>query len=343
MCRANSQGGRRCPACSSPAAQVAHNARRRANRSARSLIVNWGRDNAGLTDQDAALLAVVPVPVAQEWLQNHGGDFSALQNQAAAAGTVPRTSNPVQLNPVYWATPELIDQIHAVNKISALEPDQQLRTGVIVSEGYPDEQGVNHTRRLIFNDQSEGYFKSFEGIDMGSAMSYGHDDPIQPIHEIAASALARKMGDPWSPLVPGCVLTVYEKELGSMARGVEGKPFGSGGVPAESKEAAGFFDALVGNLDRHSGNWLSDRSEMHLIDHGFAFSKPGDGVNMSLLQYRRASNDPQLKPQERAALHAVLADQTTHGLQHVLEPVRLQALRDRAREMLNADSIPLFW
>jgi hypothetical protein len=49
-------------------------------------------------------------------------------------------------------------------------------------------------------------------------------------------------------------------------------------VPEERILAAGFFDALIGQQDRHGGNLLVDQDRLYLIDHGFAFGRTGDGI-----------------------------------------------------------------
>ena len=60
---------------------------------------------------------------------------------------------------------------------------------------------------------------------------------------------------------------------------------------------AAFFDALIGQQDRHSGNWLWDAptGRLTLIDHGCSFARRGDPCNRSRLsELRRRRVDDSL-------------------------------------------------
>ena len=68
-------------------------------------------------------------------------------------------------------------------------------------------------------------------------------------------------------------------------------------------QRAAMFDFVIGNTDRHHGNWVIGGStrdgKMLLIDHGLAFSERGTSGNNDLLE--RVGLDHQLAPIERFA------------------------------------------
>lgn len=87
---------------------------------------------------------------------------------------------------------------------------------------------------------------------------------------------------------------------------------------------------MTGQQDRHPGNFLVDEEgAVTLIDHGCAFSRPGDLLTYSLFQESRVGD---LVPAvARDALRRLLADPTTAGLEGILRPDRAAALRARAQ------------
>ena len=103
--------------------------------------------------------------------------------------------------------------------------------------------------------------------------------------------------------------------------------------------AAGFFDRLIGQQDRHAGNYLVDERGLTLIDHGFAFSKPGDRLNAAYLMVYRTQASPALRPNERDALTRLLASPDVLGLRGLLPADRLEAMLQRARDMLSKDRL----
>lgn len=203
----------------------------------------------------------------------------------------------------------------------------------------PPDEGVNDTRVLTFSDGTFGIFKSFAGLSDDTAGGYGHERPLQPIHEVAAWQLAHRLGPESASLVPPTVLRSVDGELGSLSRGVGGQPQSTEAVPDATLERAGFFDALIGQQDRHSGNFLVDGDTLHLIDHGFSFATPGDFMNQSQMHSWRLHNKPDITSGERSALVGMVESGDLYGMQGVLEFDRAAALSARVQRMLDAQRV----
>ncbi|MBS1906099.1 MAG: hypothetical protein JST33_05920 [Actinobacteria bacterium] len=329
MCDSCAEGGRRCPGSNSPEARAAHNTRRRENRSARAAVVSWARQR-DLPELALDVLAVAPPTVAKEWAEHAGAPIVQHGDQTRLKPTS------TGLRDASWASAGIVDQVAAIARAQGAHPDEAALLNVnVVHDDYEDE-GVNTTRRLILDDGSDAYFKPIDGIDEETAEDYGHDQPWQPIHEVAAWHTARALGPEWERLVPPCVLTVRDGSLGSLALGQPGSTAGPVQVPDSDVHAAAFFDALTGQQDRHTGNFLTHNNgeELHLIDHGFAFARPDDPVNMSVFQLRRFRTAPELTTYELDRLVVLLRTPDLHGLRPMLAPDRAAALEDRARLML---------
>ena len=108
-----------------------------------------------------------------------------------------------------------------------------------------------------------------DGIIPRVARNYGHSLATPPICECAAWQLAKNLGEPYDRLVP---VTVYREagpvdddpaswNEGSLALRLDGAAFMGSAVTRDAREgalAAGFFDALIGNQDRHAGQFRWD-------------------------------------------------------------------------------------
>lgn len=171
------------------------------------------------------------------------------------------------------------------------------------------------------------------GLDPGTARVFGHRTHQQPLHEVAAWRLAASLGGPWLRLVPPCVMRRCVGRLGSLARGVEGIPGSRMADDLPAASAAGFFDALIGQQDRHRGNFLRNDDRVWLIDHGFAFARDGDPLNESHFVDLRNRWAPQLTAAKVSALDRLLCRDDLLGVAGVLEADRADALRKRARRM----------
>lgn len=210
-------------------------------------------------------------------------------------------------------------------------------------------RGVNAIQRLALEGGGEGYFKPFSGTEQDIARSYGDHTNQQPIHEVAAWQLARNLGTEYASIVAHCGLRQHNGEWGSMSLGAPGTAFASVrpekvkeilATPETKKQFhdAAFLDALTGNQDRHGGNFLASNRGITLIDHGFAFSA-SPWVESTLLEYRVRGDAHELTDRESALLTSFLDSKDANGMEGILEPHRVEAMRKRAKAMLDKGSV----
>jgi hypothetical protein len=234
-----------------------------------------------------------------------------------------------------WCTDELQAQIRfATTQQGGHRDERTLLTGgpTLVTDV---DEGTNTTRRVELDNGAIGYFKPFGGVDDRLASGFGQDSSQQSMHEAAAWRLASQLGPPWSDIVPPVVIREINGEPGSFALERPGRagtwdPWHTG----EWREAA-FFDCLVGQQDRHPGNFLVSGDRIALIDHGYTFARPGDYRNYSWFAARRVQTDPVLTHQERQVLQRLVSSSDLLGLRGMLQPGRASALHDRAQQMLD--------
>lgn len=398
MCRANGDGGRRCPGCVGATGRAKHNVRRRANRAIRRNVAEWARQQGDIPADEIARLEAAPPKVAKEWIRarghdpekfldgvpdlNDGGGAAAAPPAAPGPGPVaarpagvdaadghgagaPRADDgggggggaargaggagggkaPAPAPPAQgwqaqaWCTPELRNQISEAQATQGVHRDER---NLLV--GSPEKvtdiaEGTNTTQRIELDNGVTGYFKPFDGVDDRLAAGFGQDSAQQSLHEAAAWRLAEQMGQPWSEIVPPVVVREFNGKVGSFAIERAGKsnnysPQGTG----EWREAA-FYDALIGQQDRHPGNYLIAGDRLTLIDHGYTFARPGDYKNYSWLATERRRSDPALSFHEREVLSRLVASPDLLGMRKFLQPARADALQARAERMLQKGQI----
>lgn len=201
--------------------------------------------------------------------------------------------------------------------------------------------GVNATKQLRLANGWVVFHKPFNGVRVDVAVAYGQSDETPPLHEAVAWRLAFALGSPWSELVVPCVLREHDGQDGSLSLQAPGWP----GDPAPTENPtwclpAAFWDSLVAQQDRHSGNWRWDGQRLSLIDHGYAFALPGDILNHTkLVKARHDGGAAPLVAEERQALDRLLGGADLLGIADLLTDDRAQALRDRAGRMRARDEI----
>ena len=239
-----------------------------------------------------------------------------------------------------WATPEILGLVGELCDSQGHDPQERaLLDSPVVALERVVPGGVNVTIRCELANGIRAFHKPFSGLDTECARDYGQEQAFQPIHEVAAWRLAKALGQRWEVLVSPCVIREVYDELGSLAAEAPGSPCGRNGWKSSRQwPDAAFFDALIGQQDRHGNNLYREGESLTLIDHGFTFAVPGDNWNVSRLQSQR-QGDP-LTSEERSALMRLVASSDLLGVRRCLAIERAQALEDRARRMLGSNSIP---
>jgi hypothetical protein len=221
-------------------------------------------------------------------------------------------------------------------EIAAYEPHQ---TGAA---------GINSTFYVEIEPDLVAFHKPHEGIVPRVARDYGHSLDTPPICECAAWQLAKNLGEPYGRLV---AVTVYRAagpidddpaswNEGSLALKLDGVAFRGSEVTRVARDdalAAGFFDALIGNQDRHAGQfrWDEDNRALGLLDHGFSFPVEGALCRGAYFQSFRRRKAPLITDDERETLTRLLDDDELFGLMGILERDRAERLRWRAQRMLD--------
>lgn len=105
-------------------------------------------------------------------------------------------------------------------------------------------------------------------------------------------------------------------------------------VPEQAANGA-FFDCLAGQQDRNPGNvlWHEERSRIYLIDHGFAFARPGDRTgHLELTAWRWQRGSRGLDDAELSAVSGLIGDDLG-DLRSYLAGDRADALLARAQRL----------
>jgi hypothetical protein len=110
-------------------------------------------------------------------------------------------------------------------------------------------------------------------------------------------------------------------------------------------DPAAFWDALIGQQDRHYGNYRFDiraqQPPLGLIDNGYAFAAPTQWNDYHphasiFVHHRRLAGRLALNRDERDWLGRLLADgELLDNLSDTLAPEQFQALRARIRRMVD--------
>ncbi|MDX6679109.1 MAG: hypothetical protein QOE31_3161 [Solirubrobacteraceae bacterium] len=179
---------------------------------------------------------------------------------------------------------------------------------------------------------------------------FGHAaPPAVAVNEAAAWRLARAMGAPYETLVATSVIRWLRSEpgipadWGALTRKGEGpsgrlEPL----VNPNLCDPAAFFDCLIGQQDRHAGNFRFDLRTgiLTLIDHGYSFPGGQWRLNDSaFLRQRYGDGRASLTSQEVQLLKSLPALEVWAELHMVLRDDQVAAFEWRREEMLSRGEV----
>jgi hypothetical protein len=172
--------------------------------------------------------------------------------------------------------------------------EKHLRQGTqhVTSAKLLGKKHVAVATKIQFDDGTKAVFKPHEGE--GDIVGHRGEDftpGFQTEREVGAWEVAKlvNMQDMVAPTVDAKIKNLPEVEHEGKTIGGQGKTtrgalmdFEPGrqaagvrqryGDDADDVARAAAFDYVIGNTDRHSGNWLVEKGgAMHLIDHGYSF------------------------------------------------------------------------
>ena len=159
---------------------------------------------------------------------------------------------------------------------SAREGERELREAKVLSMK-PLGGGINDTKLVTLEGGIKAVFKT-ENKAIGTVrdeIRTGKDAE----REVAAWQVAKLAG--LEDICPPVVIRTIDGNRGSLMKFWDGKVAGALGRPEawdgeKDLHRAAMFDYVIGNEDRHMGNWLVGNGKLQLIDHGLAFPDRGE-------------------------------------------------------------------
>ncbi len=166
--------------------------------------------------------------------------------------------------------------------------------------------------------------------------------------EVGAWEVAKVVG--MDDVVCPAVLRMVNGDRGAALAFQPGKPAFQAATSVQfdgEKNAAraAVFDYVIGNRDRHGGNWMiKPDGNLVLIDHGLAFpnKKGGHDVNAEMVKYmarKEARGDTPYKVQDFAAAYVNHIPEISAGLKKVGVPAAaIRLVEDRIAKLSTATS-----
>ena len=211
--------------------------------------------------------------------------------------------------------------------------------------------GSSRVNKVALESRRVCFHKAASGVNEPQARRYGHEPFGVLINESAAWMIAKTLGPPFTEWVPTTVIrSIWPEDhalaggFGALSTGITGEtdveePWQN---PAYCDPAA-FWDALIGQQDRHYGNYRFDvqarQPPLGLIDNGYAFAAPTQWNDYHphasiFVHHRRLAGRVALSGDELDWLGALVADDELLGnLSDMLAPEQSQALRARIQRM----------
>jgi Phosphatidylinositol 3- and 4-kinase len=177
-----------------------------------------------------------------------------------------------------------IDDLIEVIKSKLGEVTDERSVGESDSTGI---KGVNQSFILVNKEGKKFLFKPANGEHTSKWRSIPPHS--QYLRERAAYLISDTLG--WN-LVPHSITKTYKNEIGSLQDWVNGTTKSDKTLSAYSAKyiwESGLFDIIIGNCDRHSGNWLTIKDRPILIDHGYSMPVKADNGPRSVILSRFAN------------------------------------------------------
>ena len=114
-------------------------------------------------------------------------------------------------------------------------------------------------------------------------------------------------------------------------------------LKGESYQRLAVLDHVIGNLDRHDGNWMIDKAGQAVpIDHGLCF--PLKNGNQGCINFD-FDDDVKLAPKAREGLQNLLdhREEATEELTRLIDPRAVDAMFVRVEKMLDKGKTDHFW
>jgi hypothetical protein len=150
--------------------------------------------------------------------------------------------------------------------------------------------GVSTTFTVTLEDGSKAVFRSTE--------RYGKAE-----HDVGAFEVAALVG--MDDIVPAAAVrtldTPYGKMRGALCEWQEGEKTSHllfddmYGESLHDERRAALFDWVIGNRDRHEGNWVVDDGQIRLIDHNLTFDDDVYSGMLTHLWENDAVSEPEFK------------------------------------------------
>jgi hypothetical protein len=208
-----------------------------------------------------------------------------------------------------------------------LKADQIAEEREVGTTGSSGVHGVNESHKLTDEHGKSWLFKPRSGEHKSKwrYIPYGGQYHREKLAYLIDKEL--KFGH-----VPPTIIVKYEGEIGSAQRWVEDADKSDVTLKSYSEQdiwEVGIFDMVIGNTDRHSGNWLSKDGEVIAIDHGYAFpNKAGVDDKKSVILSRFS--------------FAIKGKEIPQNILKSLENLRNKTSMKAAKDLLDFSSFELY-
>ena len=206
--------------------------------------------------------------------------------------------------------------------------------------------GINQSFIITFDNETKAVFKPHAGESHGLRRDISNP---QYKNEVAAYQVAKIIG--LTDLFPTTVIREDKGQIGSAQRFIEAADMmyswnvrnqeylnRMNQIPIETLQNCAFFNALIGNEDRHGGNALWKNGQVFLIDHGLAFPNKTTSSDFKsiFINANIRRNGDLLRDDHRELLTHILGSQRKYEtiLKPLLPQKAIQGIFGRVNEMI---------